>query len=305
MKFSVVIPMYNRAAFIGRTLRSCLEQEGDLEVIVVDDGSSDGSAEVVRRFDDPRIRLVRHEKNRGVGPARNTGVGVATGDWIIALDSDDELLPGAIAVMERRAREAGHAVQGMRFMTLFDDGGVSPEPPLDGQLWDYERYIRWAEAGMGRRQETLVVVRRETFEQVRYCDSRAYESLYHLDFAKRFDSWAWPDVVRLYHRDAANQITKHAHWQVRRAAADHATQVEQILERHGSALAAWAPRRYAQYLCGRSTFHFLAGNRRKGFSAALATLRVRPFLTRQWAVLAAGMVGRRPLSRLRALRRDA
>ncbi|HYO77551.1 MAG TPA: glycosyltransferase family 2 protein [Thermoanaerobaculia bacterium] len=304
MKFSVVIPMYNRAAFIGRTLRSCLQQEGELEVIVVDDGSSDGSVDVVRGFDDPRIRIVQHETNRGVGPARNTGVDLATGDWIVPLDSDDELLPGAIAVMERRAAEVGDRAQGMRFMTVFDDGGVSPEPPLDGELWDYERYIRWAEACNGRRQETLVVVRRETFAEVRYCDSRAYESLYHLDFAERFDSWACPDVVRLYHRDAANQITRHAHWQFRRAAADHAQQVEQILERHGSALAAWAPRRYRQYLCGRSTFHFLAGNRRKGFAAALETLRVQPFLARQWVVLAAGVVGTRPLSRLRALRRD-
>ena len=127
--FSIVVPMYNREAFIGRTLRSCLGQDfSDFEVVVVDDASSDRSVEAVRQFDDPRIRLERHERNRGRCPARNTGLSVARGEWLVFLDSDDELLPGALAAIHQRAVAARPQVGSLRFMCL-DECGTSPDPP--------------------------------------------------------------------------------------------------------------------------------------------------------------------------------
>src|SRR3954468_10100910 len=102
--FSIVIPDYDRAALIGRALRSCLDQDfTDFEIIAVDDGSADGSVAAIRRFDDPRLKLIEHERNRGVGPARNSGMAAAIGEWIVCLDSDDELLPGALRTMHDRA----------------------------------------------------------------------------------------------------------------------------------------------------------------------------------------------------------
>lgn len=86
---SVVIPLYNKAAEIERTLGSVLSQSVlPREVIVVDDGSTDGSAEKVERMASPLVRLVR-QPNAGVSAARNRGMEMASGRWIALLDGDD------------------------------------------------------------------------------------------------------------------------------------------------------------------------------------------------------------------------
>ena len=90
---SVIIPTYNRAHLIGRAIQSVLNQTyQDFEVIVVDDGSIDNTEKIVKSFNDPRIRYIRHEKNKGAAAARNTGIRAARGKYIAFQDSDDEWL---------------------------------------------------------------------------------------------------------------------------------------------------------------------------------------------------------------------
>lgn len=89
---SVIIPAYNAEPFIEDTVRSVLDQTfSDLEVILVDDGSTDGTVARLEKFGD-RIRVER-QGNGGVAKARNTGVRIATGEWIAFLDADDLWLP--------------------------------------------------------------------------------------------------------------------------------------------------------------------------------------------------------------------
>jgi len=105
LKVSIVIPTYNRATMIGKAVESVLAQcrEGD-EVIVVDDGSTDNTAEILDRFGD-RIRRF-HLSNSGAGTARNTGIREARNELLAFLDSDDEWIPGKLdlqrALMEAR-----------------------------------------------------------------------------------------------------------------------------------------------------------------------------------------------------------
>ena len=97
MRVSVVIPLYNKAPYIARTLDSVLAQtHQDYEVIVVDDGSTDEGPSIVRQCNDRRVRLVSQE-NRGLSGARNRGVAESQADWVAFLDADDEWMPDYLA----------------------------------------------------------------------------------------------------------------------------------------------------------------------------------------------------------------
>lgn len=105
---SVVIPTYNRAYLVGRAIKSVLAQTlGDFEVIVVDDGSTDNTVEVVQAFQDPQIRLLQLAGNCGASRALNVGIQAAGGEWVAFLDSDDEWLPQKLEMQVARARQAG------------------------------------------------------------------------------------------------------------------------------------------------------------------------------------------------------
>lgn len=95
-RISVVIPLYNKAAYVQCAIESVLAQgEGVLEVVVVDDGSTDDSAAKVEALHNPKIRLVK-KPNGGVSSARNRGIEVARGEFVAFLDADDVYLPGFI-----------------------------------------------------------------------------------------------------------------------------------------------------------------------------------------------------------------
>ena len=94
---SVVMPVYNREDLVGRAIQSILGQEfGDFEFIIVDDGSTDGTVDVIRSFGDPRIRLTSLPVNCGVPMARNFGFRLARGEVIATMDSDDVALPARL-----------------------------------------------------------------------------------------------------------------------------------------------------------------------------------------------------------------
>jgi glycosyltransferase involved in cell wall biosynthesis len=131
---SVVVPTHNRSGLLTQTLRSVLWQRGvDLEVVVVDDGSTDDTAEVVAALDDPRVRLLRHGIPRGVSAARNRGVAAAGGRWLAFCDDDDLWAPDKLARQLAAAQATGRSwvYAGEVHIDLGRQvvGGAPPLPP--------------------------------------------------------------------------------------------------------------------------------------------------------------------------------
>ena len=102
--FSVVMPCYNVAPFVGQAIRTVLDQQydGDIQLVIVDDGSTDNTWETIQQIvtkegAGKNILTIQHEQNKGVSVATDTGYQHATGEWIIKADSDDIQLPGRCA----------------------------------------------------------------------------------------------------------------------------------------------------------------------------------------------------------------
>ena len=128
---SVVIPLYNKSQSIESAVRSVLDQTlRDFELIVVDDGSTDGSADIVERIADSRLRLIR-KTNGGVSSARNTGICNANGEYVAFLDADDLWDSGfleCISSMTGHWPDAG--IYGTSYRYLADGTEIPAEKPL-------------------------------------------------------------------------------------------------------------------------------------------------------------------------------
>lgn len=139
MQFSVIIPLYNKAAYIRATLESVLAQTcQDFEIIVVDDGSRDGSADVVQALRDPRIRLLR-QANGGVSRARNAGIALARGELVCFLDADDWFGPDYLATL---AAMAARHPAGVFYATAYQrvrDGDAAPPLALGPAVPQFSR----------------------------------------------------------------------------------------------------------------------------------------------------------------------
>lgn len=103
---SIVIPAWNAASFVDNAIASALRQDDvSVEVVVVDDASTDDTPAVVAAFEDPRVRSFRLEANRGPAAARNVALAAARGRWVAVLDADDTLLPNRLTRLVGIAEE--------------------------------------------------------------------------------------------------------------------------------------------------------------------------------------------------------
>lgn len=145
LKFTAVIPLYNKAGEIHRALTSVLcQQPAPDEVIVVDDGSTDGGDAVAHGIQDPRVRLVR-QRNRGEGAARNRGALLARHSLVAFCDADDEWLPGFTEAILRLAQRFPECDVYATGYLIRERGGrdIHPRhsavPTVEGIIPDYFR----------------------------------------------------------------------------------------------------------------------------------------------------------------------
>ena len=164
--FSVIIPVYNRAAVLADAIESVRAQTcQDFEIVVVNDGSTDDPRAVVESFADPRIRFIRQE-NKGGGAARNTAIDHARGRFIAPLDSDDAFLPQHLArmkaLLEGTTNLAGYA----RMRVDRGESRVFLKPPR--AIRAGEEMARYLLCDRGFVPTITIAVEREMARRIRY-----------------------------------------------------------------------------------------------------------------------------------------
>ncbi|MBB5224394.1 glycosyltransferase involved in cell wall biosynthesis [Amaricoccus macauensis] len=221
---TVVIPAYERAATIVAAIDSVLRQtRTDFELLVIDDGSSDGTAEAAETVADPRLRVVRLPKNRGAAGARNAGAAEARGRWIAFQDSDDEWLPEKLAL--QLARLEAHPDAIAAYCGLLTVGELDADAHGRTRL----AYVPGPEIELveGRIQPTLlmqnvmstqtVVVRRDVFLALGGFDE-SLPAMEDWEFAIRLagaGEIAFVDAPLVHQRFSPNSLTRNLEKQLR------------------------------------------------------------------------------------------
>ncbi|MDY6942976.1 MAG: glycosyltransferase family 2 protein [Pseudomonadota bacterium] len=173
--FSIIIPAYNAVGFLRRAVDSALAQAWEeVEIIIVDDGSTDGTPAMAADYQTQhpdRVRFVE-QTNQGPGAARNHGISKAQGDFILCLDADDELVPEALGLFAEKIAQVPEVE--MVFAGYFsvsldgDRKAYCPEPVAADPMRNFLNYIR----GRGvTPTHGAVAIRRKVFDQLHYPES--------------------------------------------------------------------------------------------------------------------------------------
>ena len=168
---SIVIPTYNHARFLPRAIRSALGQDyPNVEIVVVDDGSTDATAQIVEPFL-PNVRYV-HQENQGLAGARNTGIRTASGSLVFFLDADDLMMAETLSKMlDALNKSPGTAMVACRSFVLFEpvDTDNLPDPvPAEQQE---PKEIGWEDLVFGSSFPCTVLVRRSIFDDSGFFDA--------------------------------------------------------------------------------------------------------------------------------------
>ncbi len=208
---SIVVPVYNRAAYIGSAVESVLQQSyGDWELILVDDGSTDGSGSLCEKLAaaDERV-AVFHSENGGVSHARNLGLSHACGEYVMFLDADDTLLPDALQTLAACAADADLVVGGIQM----SDGRVFR---VTEQERSYESAAETAQhfdslfANAFYSSPCSKLYRRKAIT-ARFSETDSYgeDVLFNLDFLESCGRIrVIPQVIYFYRLDVGDSLTK-------------------------------------------------------------------------------------------------
>lgn len=280
---SVIMPTHNRAHTLPRAIRSVLAQTwDDLELIIADDGSTDGTAALIANIADPRVKYFRHRTNRGAAAARNLGLAYARGDYIAFQDSDDEWLLDKLSMQIEALRAHGGAY-GATFggKLLYGRGpdgrfgdGLSAYRPHNGRSG---RITSQLLAGNLISPQTLLaeagIVREAGLFDERLPSNEDWEFMLRLSMKTRVLFTNRPVVVAYISHDS---ITLNRH--------SHALAFMTIVKKH-NALYRLRPRIYAERLFTAARYLHQIGRYRAAQKLFWRALRIYPWSVRSWVRL--------------------
>lgn len=210
--FSIVITSYNRYPLILCAINSALQFAAFLpnsEIIVVDDHSTDGTiGKIIDKYscslNSKKIKLVEHKRNLGVTGAKNSGASIATGDWIIFLDSDDELLSNTCLKMMQILNETPEYCPVVFFRCVNEYGQIIGPKQSEDSWLNLQDFLQQGTPG-----ECLPVVRRGHFSFINYDeDLRGFEGLSYCKMIASFGPVLISSVVaRIYRTENSDRLS--------------------------------------------------------------------------------------------------
>ncbi len=299
-RVTVVIPTFNRAAFLPSAVRSALEQTfREIEVIIVDDGSTDATPEVCRSLagSDPRVRFVQ-QGNHGPSSARNAGLASARAEWVTFLDDDDLWVDNALETFIRHKRDSSPAVVSHAVAFSW------PEPDVSARavLADPERHavVPWPTEAPSTQVDLGQLLLRPLFpDNAIMVSTEAIKKLGGFNAARRAaeDYEVWLNLVALGPLPVIGvplALCRRHQGQASATLAHMATGTREVLERflarnpQGWAMAGHAPlRRRLAFLAREEAYAaLLARKRAPAFRTAAAAISRDPFALKAWFYLA-------------------
>ncbi len=252
---SIVMATYQRASTLPRAIDSVLAQtHQQWELIVVDDGSTDETPQVLERYQDPRIRILRLPENQGVCAARNAALDVMRGAWFTLLDSDDELFPEALSTLLAVPPRVDPSINAVTCNCIDSQTGL-----FSGVGLEHDQYVDLGTEVQSMSGEHWGITRRDVLGDLRFATDvpggedvlfyrlSARARRYYVHTALRV--WHTEDGGRLTSRDTTDDLTKRG--QLYLALAGHAEYVR-LLRRY-------SPRKYAQLAFNVALAHLGAG----------------------------------------------
>lgn len=268
-KISVIIPTYNRAEFIGRAIGSVLCQSfEDLELIVVDDASTDQTQQIVEQIKDKRIKIIRHENNKGAPASRNTGIKSSRGEYIGFLDDDDEWLPDKLVkqlkLFETSGNEAGLIYSGFFFVSGRNNRILSNVTPYKkGNL--YSDLLRRNILG-----SATPLIRRYCFDKAGLFDET-------LPSCQDWDMWI--RISKYYKFDFVSNALSKVYVHGKQISLDLNAKIEareKLIEKYLDDLTK-TPTALSYHLKRLGVLHCISGNSKKGLKYFIGSLKLLPF----------------------------
>ena len=272
---SVILPTHNRAPLLERAMRSVLDQSyRALELIVIDDASTDDTAEVVRASGDSRVRYLRQPERRGVSAARNRGMSEAQGELIAFQDSDDEWLPDKLRQQVDRL------------------AALPTDVALTQAAVRYEGTVtRYCFSALPAGQESTAILPCNNSSYLQACLARTacLREVGGLD--ERLSLWEdWELMIRVcqrYRVDMDPRVMTVIHDTPGSLAKQHQRRVEtlrMIMDKHAALMQA-APKALAANLYAIARFQSLDGRADEARATLARSLRLDPARPRSWALL--------------------
>lgn len=281
---SVIIPTYNRADLVRRAIQSVLDQTyKNLEVIVVDDASTDDTEEIVKGFSDQGIHYFRHEQNKGGGAARNTGIKASRGEYIAFLDSDCEWLPEKIEKQLNILRNSSTKLGAVGAGTSRYHGNESCPAEVrvpHGEFGDIHGKLLAGEVMPGTAgwpgSTSTILIKRQCFQKAGLFDELlecGQEFELFIRIAEHFHFDAIPESLVKFNLDAPHRITSNINAQVNGR--------KRILEKYSNVLPRGSLLR-TRYNFTIGIILCRQGKMKEGRSYLWKAVASRPFSLRNW-----------------------